>query len=201
MIPVTRLLLCLASLAAAGMATAAQAQTGVRVDKDMGVSGNAPNLCILGELSQSNVLPLVNASTLGVGAVEILELRDEVTLSTAAASFSITFQGMCNYPHRLTIESANNGLFRAISANDNVSGFGTAVPYTASMNWGGERVSFEADALRRGITNQTSQVTEPFAGDLQLSVQIRAGATNLRDGAPLVGGLFSDVLRITVEPQ
>ena len=180
---------------------AAQAQPAPSNAKDLGVSGSIPNLCVLGQFSQSDITPLVNAASIGTGTVEILNLRDETTLSTASASISLAFDGMCNYPHRLSLESSNNGLFRTNATTENVAGFGTAIPYTATISWGGVDTVFEAYATRRGISNKSQLIASPSAGALQLSVLIRAGATNTRDGAPLVGGLFSDTLRITVEPQ
>lgn len=169
--------------------------------RDMGVTASTPDVCIISNQNNGRIRPLVNATTAGAAAVEITSLIDRGTMSTAAAQVEVVFDAMCNFPHKLNVISDNNGLFRPINAAPSVAGFASAVPYTADVTWGGQTLAFEANAQRRGVSQADILVTEPAAGSIVLQFSVLPGATNTSNGAPLAAGIYSDVIRLTVEPQ
>jgi hypothetical protein len=182
-------------------AATASAQPGLSESKDMGVTANAPDVCIISNQATGRIRPLVNTTTAGNTAVEITTLIDTGTLSTAAAQADVTFDAMCNYPHKINIVSDNNGLFRPINAAPAVDGFASAVPYTADLSWGGQAIVFEANAKTRGPAQRNLLIGEPTAGQIVLKFSVLPGATNAQNGAPLAAGIYSDIIRLSVEPQ
>lgn len=181
--------------------SAAVAAPGTIDQRDMGVSASAPDVCIISNQNNGRIRPLVNATSAGSAAVEITSLIDRGTMSTAAAQVEVTFDAMCNFPHKLNVISDNSGLFRPINAAPSVAGFASAVPYTADVSWGGQTLAFEANAQRRGLSQADILVAEPAAGSIVLQFNVLPGATNTSNGAPLAAGIYSDVIRLTVEPQ
>lgn len=183
------------------VASAATAAPGLIDTRDMGVSANTPDVCIISNQNNGRIRPLVNATTSGSAAVEITSLIDRGTMSTAAAQVEVSFDAMCNFPHKLNVISDNNGLFRPINAAQVVAGFASAVPYTADVTWGGQTLAFEATAQRRGLAQADLIIAEPSAGSIVLQFNVLPGATNAQNGAPLAAGIYSDVIRLSVEPQ
>jgi len=184
------------ALALAGPAPAATASP-----KVMTVTGNAPQICAV----QNPVVgagALVNFRSLNGSTLQIDQLADPKTLATSAALADIRFAAVCNYPHRITLESDNNGLWRGGSAGSTPPpGFADGVPYTATLIWGPVNSRFEADATGRRINQSSVPVDEATAGDIEIHLAIQAGASNLRANAPLIAGVYTDTLRVTVEPQ
>jgi hypothetical protein len=183
------------------VAGTASAAPGLLDKRDMGVSANTPDVCIISNQNNGRIRPLVNATTSGAAAVEITTLIDRGTMSTAAAQVEVSFDAMCNFPHKLNVISDNNGLFRPINAAQAVAGFASAVPYTADVTWGGQTLAFEANAQRRGVAQADLIIAEPAAGSIVLQFNVLPGATNAQNGAPLAAGIYSDVIRLSVEPQ
>jgi hypothetical protein len=185
-----------ATALAAGAAGAATTSPQV-----MTVAGNAPQICAV----QNPVVgegALINFRSLNGTTLQIDQLADPKTLATSAAVADVRFSAVCNYPHRITLESDNNGLWRGGSAGSTPpSGFADGVPYTASLVWGQVTDKLEADATSRRINDKVIPVGQATAGDIQIRVAIQAGATNLSANAPLIAGVYSDTLRVTVEPQ
>ena len=188
-------------VAATLVASAASADPSLLDKRDMGVSANTPDVCIISNQNNGRIRPLVNATSSGAAAVEITSLIDRGTMSTAAAQVEVTFDAMCNFPHKLNVISDNNGLFRPINAAAVVPGFASAVPYTADVTWGGQTLAFEATAQRRGLAQADLIIAEPAQGSIVLQFNVLPGATNAQNGAPLAAGIYSDVIRISVEPQ
>lgn len=169
--------------------------------EDYPVIGSAPEFCQLGEPTFSSENPPVNVQTLTGRIVTIDELMDSDTLSTQATSVELAFAGFCNFPHRIAVESDNNGLFRQSAGNSVATGFANAVPYSAELRWADETIRLEADALTRRQVRGAADFTDPAVGPLLLRLQIAPGATNITTEAPLLAGEYRDVIRITVGPQ
>jgi hypothetical protein len=165
------------------------------------VDGEAPQVCAV----QNPVLApgaLVNFRGLNGTMLQIDQLADPSTLTTLAASADVIFAAVCNYPHRIVLESQNNGLWRGGAVGASApSGFADGVPYTASLTWGPASSSFVVDATARKTSQLSAMVNRPAAGDIRIHLAIQSGATNLSANAPLVAGIYSDTLRVTVEPQ
>lgn len=188
------LLLC----ALAATPAAAQQDKAVR---SFAVNGYAPQVCAvqpprLAPGTQVNFVGL-NGSTLRID-----HLVDPTTLSTSAASIEIGLDAVCNYPHRIVLETQNNGLYQT---NERPAapppGFGHAIPYSATMAWGMENLRLVADATIRRIAERSLSVNHPAAGTILLRLEIQPGASNERQNAPLLAGYYSDTLRVIVEPQ
>ncbi len=186
------------TILAAGSAHAQETDDNSR---DMVVRGLVPQLCAVEEptLGAGN---LVNFRTLSGNSLEVDQLTDPVTLSTRAASVEVSFPAVCNFAHRVVLESQNNGLWRSeLGLTPAPNGFSDGVPYTATLIWGPVINTFEADATSRQVRDSVRNIDRPVIGQLLLRLEIQPGATNLQSNAPLVSGVYRDTLRLTVEPQ
>jgi spore coat protein U-like protein len=165
------------------------------------VNGSVPGTCAVGPPtlapgSQNNFRGL-NGSTL-----QIDQLVDTTTLSTKAASIDVRFDSICTFPHRLMIESQNNGLWRTSERSSTPpEGFGYAVPYRALVRWARESLRLNADATIRRIADSSVFVRGSAIGDIELRLEIDSGSTNEAANAPLLAGVYGDTIRITLEPQ
>lgn len=185
---------------AMGLVGAASAQT--VSSKTMAVQGAAPQVCAVQSPTISATGALVNFRGLNGTTLQIDQLTDPQTLATRAASVNVSFAAVCNYPHRITVESQNNGLWRnAVGGTGAPTGFADGVPYTATLNWGDVVQRFEVNASSRRLSQVSVLVDKATAGSILLSLNIQSGASNLRANAPLIAGTYQDTLRVTVEPQ
>ncbi len=183
------------------IATGAPAQVATSKTEAFPVIGAAPTVCTLSTVQQSSTR-LQNMRGVNGNAFEIDTMVNAVTLSTEAAAVDLTMQIVCNAPHRVRLETENNGLWRTSEVTPQApQGFASAVPYTLDVRWGGVNGRLDANAGVRGL-QRTFLPSEPaVVGDLKMRFQVQAGATNLRANAPLVAGTYSDIVRITLEPQ
>lgn len=194
------LLLAAATAALAALAAPAQAQS-LTATRAMPVTGNVPQVCAMqrGEVQPGS---LVNISGLDGDTLRILQFVDPSTLSVKAASATISFEAVCNFPHAVRIESANNGLWPTDGRITQVpGGFSYAVPYTAQVQWGVANTLFNADAKSRHISQQSVTVDTAVAGQLNLRIEIAEGASNVENRAPVVAGTYVDTVRIFLEPR
>ncbi|WP_423603662.1 hypothetical protein [Sphingomonas sp. MS122] len=186
------------ALAAGASPVAAQTRTATT---ELPVIGFAPQICAL---QPPRLAPgaQVNFRGLSGETLQIDQMVDSTTLATNAASASLQFDAVCTFPHRLRVESQNNGLWRTTEiAPVPASGFTYAVPYRAELSWAGTNAALDADALSRRVNERRLLVEEPSAGTLQLRIVIEQGASNVRANAPLIAGYYGDTLRIVLEPQ
>lgn len=178
-----------------GVATPALAQDQATVN----VVGSAEQMCVVGLPSQGEGA-LTNFDTPSGTVFGITALADPETLSTRAATITLTMSAMCNSIHRVLIGSENNGLWRSgIGATP--SGFASAVPYRANLVWAEQEYALTAEAASRQGVEEEILVGRPNVGALLIEFSISTGATNAGVGAPLLSGEYSDVLRITLESQ
>lgn len=166
----------------------------------LGVDATAPQWCsfIAAGSGRAPIRATSNASELSASEVRIVDLVDQATLSTRAASATIGVEAACNYPHRVTIRSQNNGLRRTTTSTG--AGIASAVPYTANLNWGDVGLSFFADGLSESQVERNVETTGAIAGQLVVEINVVAGATNLGPNRPLGAGEYSDVISIEVGP-
>lgn len=180
---------------------AAVAQSSQPAARTIPVVAHAPQVCAV-QAPQIAGGRQVNFRGLNGSTLQIDRLVDPTTLSTNAASTEIRFEAVCNYPHRLTLETQNNGLFQTIEHTSRpAEGFGHAIPYRATLSWGLENLRLDADAKVRRISDRTIFIDRATSGDMLLRLEIDPGATNDRANAPLIAGYYGDTLRVTVEPQ
>lgn len=188
------------SLLIAAVASPALAQTTPVTTRTFPVTGSVPQVCNIGQPVQGGQAP-VNFQGLQGNGLAIQQLVDPATLQSRAASVEILFAGTCNYPHRLVIESQNNGLWRNALGAAPAAGFSSSIPYSVTVNWGEENRRFEVDASTRDIRN-VEVPSDAAAGDVSLRVEIQQGASGSGpNNAPLLAGAYSDTLRVTLEPQ
>jgi|SRR5579872_1594125 len=191
----TGLGLALASGASAWAATNAPANL------PFTVTGSAPQICAVSNPVLSSGA-LINFQSLNGTSLQIGELADPKTLATNTAEATVTFQAVCNYPHQIVLESQNNGLYRDGAAGATPPpGFADGVPYTAQLTWGAVSSTFFVAATTRQTTQDRVVVPNPTAGDIKIQLTIQAGASNLSANSPLIAGVYTDTLRVTVEPQ
>ena len=189
-----------AAVLAGSLSASALGQTAPNV-RSFPVVGNAPEVCAL---EQGAIQPgqLVNFNGLDGDTLQILQLVDTQTLAARPARAQLTFSAVCNFPHRVRIESQNNGLWptdgRLIS---DAPGFATALPYQASVQWGPTNGRLEADAKVRRLVEERINVDVPTAGEFKLLLELDAGASNTQVNAPVLAGVYGDTLRIFLEPR
>jgi hypothetical protein len=165
------------------------------------VTGSAPEICVLGQPALF-VGSVVNVRNLSGANFQIEQLVDQTTLSTRSASAKVTFEAICTFPHRVVLQSAANGLWRNQTPGvARPGGFADAVPYSAVLNWGSASGALSADATSRGMKQQITPIADATVGTLTIDFAIIAGATNLAGNAPLLAGVYSDTLTVTLEPQ
>jgi hypothetical protein len=182
------------------IAVPASAQS-LTVITTMPVTGNVPQVCAM---QQGKIQPgsLNNVAGLDGDTLRIIQFVDPATLSVKAASATISFDAVCNFPHAVRIESSNNGLWPVDGRITQApGGFAYAVPYTAQVDWGVANALFNADAKTRRIAQQTINVEAPAAGELNLRIEIAEGASNVENRAPVVAGTYVDTVRIFLEPR
>lgn len=181
-------------------ASPAQAQT-TSATKTLPVTGNTPPVCAVGapRVEGGNQ---INFRGLSGNTLQIDRMVDPTTLAVAAASVDVKFDAVCNYPHRLRLETQNNGLWPTVQrAAPPAAGFASAVPYRATVTWGTVNGVLNADAQSRRVADQFFNVDSPTAGQIDLRLAIAPGASNARDNAPLQAGDYADTMRIFVEPR
>lgn len=191
-------LLCAGAALAAPFAV--QAQEAGAVHGLVALSSAVAPACTLGPPTQGEG-PVVNFQGVEGEVLEIAALADPATLATLAARVTVGFEGVCNHPHRLLLRSENNGLWRTAFAGRTPEGFAEAVPYTATLAWGETGASLPADASTRVQRDVSVDIDQPRAGELAIRLDVEPGASNLRQGSPLLAGAYQDTLRITVQPQ
>jgi spore coat protein U-like protein len=187
----------LASLAVAAPALA-QTSTAVRT---LPVTGSVPQTCAMAE---GKIAPgsLNNFAGLDGDTLRIIQFTDPATLQVRAASVTIRFDAVCNFPHEVRIESQNNGLWPIDQrVSDRPAGFAYAVPYSARVNWGPVDAHFDANAKVRSQNFQVVAVNDAVAGEFRLRIEIEDGASNVETRAPLVAGTYADTVRIFLEPR
>ncbi len=190
--------LLLIPLALIAAPAAAQSLT---VTTALPVTGSVPQVCAMqrGSIQSGS---LVNIAGLDGDTLRIIQFVDPATLSVKAASATISFDAVCNFPHAVRIESSNNGLWPVDGRITQVpGGFAYAVPYTAQVTWGVANAQFSADAKTRRIAQQTINVEAPAAGQLNLRIEIAEGASNVVNRAPVIAGTYVDTVRIFLEPR
>jgi spore coat protein U-like protein len=188
-----------ALLAASSSVSLAQSVDPKVATRNFEVAAAAPQVCAVSAPQLDNG-QRVNIRALAGDALTIDRLTNPATLSTEAASAEVRFPSFCNYPHLVTIESESNGLWRDGSTLV-PAGFASAVPYTATLAWGGRREALLIDASSQTRRQRSVPVAGGIAGDMVLTLAITRGAANLRTNAPLLAGRYADTLRITVGPQ
>lgn len=165
------------------------------------VNASVPGTCAVGApvLSAGRQ---INFRGLNGTTLQIDQLVDPATLSTNAASVEVRFEAICTFPHRLQVETQNNGLWQTSELTPPTpEGFGNAVPYRADITWADRTLRLNADAGVRRIADNSVFVNGSGLGDILLRLEVDAGATNERANAPLLAGTYGDTIRITLEPQ
>lgn len=196
----TRPLLAGFVLAGAVLATPLAAQT-TSATRTLPVTGSVPQVCAL---QPATLQPgdLVNINGVDGDTLRILELTDPQTLAAKAASATVSFAAVCNFPHRVTIESQNNGLWptdgrMATPGTD----FASALPYEARVDWADTSGTLYANAKVRALTDEQLTIDSAAAGNLILRFRMQQGASNVADNAPVLAGVYGDTIRIFLEPR
>jgi hypothetical protein len=186
--------LLLIVLAPAGAAAEPAART-------LAVTADAPPVCLLKE-PRLEAGDQVNFRGLNGSTLQIDRLVDPRTLAANAASAEITFEAICSFPHRLHLETENNGLWQTSERGPTPPpGFAYAIPYSATFDWGLEHGRMEADATVRKIADRSFDVDRATSGELKIRIEVLAGASNVQANAPILAGYYGDTLRVTLEPQ
>jgi hypothetical protein len=166
------------------------------------VGGRTPQFCSISAASLSNTAQVINVKALTGATLEIETLVNPTTLITQGASVQLAMQAVCNYPHELTLSSANNGLWRQSPTNATPPApFASAVPYAAIASWGAQQITINADTGSRRPITTNSSIDQPQFGEITLSLTVDPGASNVTTNSPLLAGSYSDLITITLGPQ
>ena len=169
--------------------------------RNLPVTGSVPQTCAM---QQGKIAPgsLQNIAGLDGDTLRIIQFTDPATLAVRAASVTISFDAVCNFPHAVRIESQNNGLWPIDQrVSDRPTGFAYAVSYSARVNWGPVDAQFDANAKVRNQNQQVIAVNDAVAGEFKLRIKIEDGASNVETRAPLLAGTYVDTVRIFLEPR
>ncbi|HEY0325744.1 MAG TPA: hypothetical protein VGC46_07180 [Allosphingosinicella sp.] len=191
----------LLALAAAALPAAAGAQTTNPLSRTFAVNANVPRACAI-SAPQLAAGAQINFRGLNGTTLQIDQLVDPTTLSTNAASVEVSFEAICNLPHRVRLETQNNGLWQTSEVTPaRVDGFGFAIPYRARLDWADDVLLLVADAQVRRISESSLFVNESRMGDIRIRFEIDPGASNDRQNAPILAGFYGDTIRVILEPQ
>ena len=173
----------------------------VPVSQDLGVTGRTPEVCSLGN-GRFKVSELDNFVDTAGDTLRVVQLLDPENLSVRSARATIAVEAVCNFPHRVMLESQDNGLFPlggpfAAERGD----FASALPYAATMEWADQTRLLELNAKIRRPSVIETDVDQAAAGELVIKLELDAGASNTVYGAPVLAGAYGDTLRITLEPR
>lgn len=193
--------LALSGAVLVGLTDYACAASAVVADAAFSVTGSAPQICAVNTPTLTNS-GVQNIRSLSGSSLQIDQLVDPQTLASRAASAQVSFDAVCTFPHRVVIQSQGNGLWRnQTSGLARPPGFADAVPYLARLEWSGSTNELNADASSRGLVQTTAAVGQASVGALVIDFSILSGASNLTANAPLLAGVYSDTLTVTLEPQ
>lgn len=172
-------------------------------DDTLTLSGTMVPVCTL---SASPVASsLVGATTFnGTNTVSISDLFSTVNATMAAGGVTLTYAGMCNYNHFISLRSTNSGLSNVtLAADDPVAGSGTFVQkigFAASAAWAGAGPAtlnfvniLATPAADAPLTSTNVAVTGSNQGDLVLTLTFPASA-----GRPVVRGAYADTLFVQI---
>lgn len=188
-------------LALLGAGSAHAQQQPAQAQRAMPVAGSTPQVCAV-QGGQAQAGELINFRGTDGDSLRVLELLDPSTLAARGARATLEIEAVCNFPHRVRLESQNTGLWplEGPIASENPD-FATALPYRARLEWADRSGELEADAKIRRTTDWRADIDEPAAGDMKLAIEIDEGASNTQIGAPVLAGAYGDTLRIFLEPR
>ncbi|WP_120717439.1 hypothetical protein [Tsuneonella amylolytica] len=199
---IARACLVLAVAAAGAFAPgAAQAQQSMMQSQQLTVGGNTPQVCTLaqGDLRTGQ---LINFRGTDGDTLRVLELVDPRTLAAKSARATVMLGAVCNFPHRVRVETQDNGLWPIEGpVAPTTPDFATALPYRISFDWADRTGRLEADAKVRSAREARTDIDSPAAGELTLTIEMDAGSSNTQIGAPVLAGAYADTLRIYLEPR
>ena len=189
--------------AAVALATGSHAASAQEssASETLGVAGSAPQVCTI-DTARIRAGELVNFVGLDGDTLRVIDLTTSDDLSVQAASADLRFDAVCNFPHRVRLESQENGLWPISGpVAPTTPDFATALPYLVRLNWADRTQLLEVDARVRRNSVVFTDIDTPASGEMELRVQIDAGASNTQVGAPVLAGAYSDTLRIYLEPR
>lgn len=196
---VVQALACLGAVG--GMATGSAAMAdGAIAARSMAVAGSTPEICAM-QPGAVQAGSLVNMTGLDGDTLRVAQFVDPRTLAVRAANATLSISAVCNFPHKVRVQSENNGMWpgdgrQALDPN----GFASAVPYQARVTWNGVSNTLATDGRVRHQVEDAVSVNAPAAGNVELRVEIAPGASNSQANAPLLAGTYTDTLRIFLEP-
>lgn len=154
------------------------------------MEGSVADTCSLGT-------PSVSASSnanLASSVVTFSALADETTavFTGGGSTIQLSFDGMCNYAHDVSIQSTNGWLINADNTQiaPGSGNFNETVGYTPTVQWHTELASFNATAGTAGQKTSKS-IPGAFAGTVGLQINL-VGVSD--PSAPMLAGTYTDDL-------
>lgn len=166
------------------------------------LEANASNTCavrgISGDATYSGDTVSGSANPASVSLSLGSDVIDPTTAFTKAATKTLTLSAFCNYgDHHLSLHSKNGGLTN--TASTPVSGLiHRRIEYKATLSgWGPTDASVEADGdLTSGASSGDSEKSTKVAAATATTTAKLNITTKANSAAPLLAGLYSDVLTV-----
>lgn len=155
------------------------------------IQAEPPPICTLSAPTETFVedAALQLPSTPTASTVVFDAVDDDAMLGSA--SILLTFSAMCNYASAFFgLQTTNGHMVRSPPAS--VTGFLTAIDYTASVTWSGPPTrTLIANGTPLATTTAATKAN-PTNGDLTVNIEVSSSST------PLLAGSYSDILVLRI---
>lgn len=169
-------------------------------EQNMGIGGDVPPMCKVASAptrTDSTNMRLGQAD-LSEATIIIDELIDPQTAQLKASSINLRFDVTCNGPHQVEIRSRDGALKPQNLPEILTERFNPQVNYIATLTWNNDTLAITADG-NAASTQAGSTTAFAVAGTAELEVRVDASINDMT--RPVVEGVYSDTLVITVSPQ
>jgi len=163
------------------------------------INGTAPTVCTLGAPTSANLVGNLNVTG---STVTVTGLFDAADATMDAGSVTLRFAGMCNYPHNVSLKSANGYLYNTTSNVAPLSGtFFRRIGYNAAYAWANvfRPTAIPAvDSTLAGqsgvaVTSADAAVSGANLGTLNVTLRFDGSGTT-----PVVAGNYTDSLTVQI---
>lgn len=187
---------CLVAVAAA-FAVPAYAIGSQTTDAEF--EGSVANTCVIEPLQSGsgNNVSLEPGASSTAATVTFSGFADNGTaMFVPGSGINLSFDGYCNYPHTLRVQTTNGSLQHQTGANDPVAGSGTFIDevfYVVNVfGWDGVFVTLDADGTA-GAKSPNGTVNGAYQGSANLTISLTNPGTD-----PLLSGQWSDTLVLQI---
>lgn len=162
--------------------------------------GDVENTCVLDPLTQVSAsnASLAAGATGSAATIDFTGFADTGTAEFVAGSgIALQMSGYCNYPHQISMQTANGSLQHQTTANQPVAGSGTfisEVHYDVNVfGWDGAFIQLDAQGVAGTKSTGVSSVAGAFRGQANMTISLTNPGPD-----PLLAGTWSDTLTLQI---